>query len=353
PIFGLDFKLDSTPRLYTLILLGTAAMMLAFRAGVISYMGAVIDAGHLSVGADAASWFLPPLTSISAAEFLRYPGLGWRKWLLGACALSLLVMQAITGRRVLVYTCAMTIFMARILGLRLFGNLRRQFLVLAGVAVLILVLSLGFMLLRMAGYGRGDADVSLSERVAIASLWVENGTAFDRALSSTQENVQTRTFILGFFSELLGRSERLEPALGQDAYAQIQTAVPSAINPHKDRYLAEEQMADLLFGFTYVDEANSILTAGALDFGMIGVILYPIILAWGLRHVVEFISGFLHPLSALFLVMTCLFQTLATENGITSFFVTILHGCIFLAVLELFFRFPAFRMRPAARTAGL
>ncbi|GGH09785.1 hypothetical protein [Silvibacterium dinghuense] len=361
PIFGLDFEFRQGSRLNSLIVLGMLAVMAAFKMGALSYMGVSSEGGHLGLGAAAAQWFFPPLVNIAVTNFVLIPGKGMRKWVMGICAFALLLMLAVTGRRTLIYTCAVTLFMIRMAGFRLMGNIRRQVMVLGLSAVFIVTCSLGFMLLRVAGYNNeGRKSVGLQERMTVALALIKNGTALDRAVSSTQENVKTRTFVLGFLAQVLDGSERKTPGLGRDAFTLLQAAVPSAINPYKHEFASihendfpsEEFLADSLFGFSYWDEANSILTAGAVDFGLIGMILYPIITAWCLRWVVEFASSFLQQTSALFLVLSCLFEVLSAENTITSFAVTVFHGILFITFLEIFFRLPRFQLRAATPVAG-
>jgi len=349
PIFGLDFVFHTTPRLNTLIIAGAAGVAVAFRMGALSFMGATSEGSHLGFAAGAAQWLFPPMVNVAVATFLVTPSKGMRKKILGICALALVLMLAVTGRRMLIYSCAITLFIARTAGYRLVGNIRRQILVLGTVAVLIVTCALGFMLLRVAGYNRGKKTVSLQERIEVASDWVKNGTAVTRALNSTQQNVQTRTFVLGFFAEVLNRSEQRKPGMGQDALAMLETAVPSAITPDKEGLPSEEEVANALYGFSYNDEANSILTAGAIDFGLFGIILYPILTAWCLRWGVEMVVGATRQVPALFFALACLFQALAAENTITAFAVTVLHGLLFVALLEVFFRLPRFQLWTAAQ----
>ena len=109
-----------------------------------------------------------------------------------------------------------------------------------------------------------------------------------------KSNAAKRTFTIGFFSDLLNASQRSTPLLGRDMLYNMQLAVPSAISSSKFGIspYGEEILANMQWGFSYRDEANSILTAGAADFGLLGDLAYPLILSLMLRPALESIRVF-------------------------------------------------------------
>ncbi len=152
--------------------------------------------------------------------------------------------------------------------------------------------------------------------------WVEDGTALTRATEANQSNVQKRTFVLGFFADVLEGSSRHTPALGQDLAGYTSDAIPRLLNPDKDLSFGEEGLADGLFGLTYTDAANSIITNGAVDFGLLGVIAYPLLIVVLIRVSIEVFARFLPALPLSIIVLGTIFTLLQTESGTSAYFLT-------------------------------
>jgi len=122
-------------------------------------------------------------------------------------------------------------------------------------------------------------------------------------------------------------------------------AVPRLFNPGKDLTFGEEPLDDELFGLTYKDAANSILTNGATDFGLLGAIVYPLLLVWLFRFSVESLSRFLPAVPMAIIVLGTIFCLLQAENSLNAYFVTIRDAMIFSVILLIFFRLPRIRIR--------
>jgi hypothetical protein len=157
--------------------------------------------------------------------------------------------------------------------------------------------------------------------------------------------VQTRTFILGFLSELEDFSTHFTPGYGRDIEGQLLEAVPSVLYPSKNRYFGEEGLANELFGSVYIDEANSILTGGAVDFGLLGIVVYPLLVSFMLRAFVEFVGQALPTFAATFIIFATLAGLLQPETEITGYFIAIRNGLLFGTVVWFFIALPAFRLR--------
>jgi hypothetical protein len=202
------------------------------------------------------------------------------------------------------------------------------------------------MLLRIASQQSGAGiRSSLSQRIEIAMTWVEDGTALKRATEANQNNVEKRTFVLGFFADVLEGSSRATPALGRDFVALTSVAVPRVLNPDKDLDFSEEGLVDEVFGLTYRDAANSILTGGAADFGLLGVILYPLFAVWLMRFSIEILARFLNPLPVSIIALGAIFMLLQTEDTVTAYWVTIRNEILFAIILLIFSRLPIIRLR--------
>lgn len=344
PVFGRDFKLPLNDRLYTLIYLGTLIVA-----------ASIVTGGSSSANADGTSgggvfksfvvWLAPSLIALTVAIFLLTPRGSLRKILTGGAALLLLIWSIVAGRRILIYTVIETIFFVRLVGIQIRGSIPKKVAIFALVGAFVAFGALGFMLLRIAGYGGPNTHRSLFQRVAIAGQWVREGSALDKAVSSTQSNVKTRTFVIGFFANVLEGSSTKTPGLGEDTVGLVQLSIPSVIYPEKNKFFNEEQLVDSLYGFSYGDQANSLLTAGATDFGLLGVLAYPLVLAWLIRVAIEFISWRLNRGSTLIVVLAVIFMSIQTEVTLTGYVNTLLYGVIFSVFFVVFFSLPRIRLR--------
>jgi hypothetical protein len=348
PVFGRDFRIQIDDRMYVLIYLGTLLMTGAFATGALSLSGATGESGTGNLGVVKAFilWFFSPLVTLTVTMFLLTPRRSPRKILTGICAGMLLMFTIVMGRRIMIYTVMEIIFLTRLGGVKLRGSFSKKLLIFTMVGLFVVIGGLGFMLLRIAGYGAGPRSYrSLSQRLVIVSEWVSQGTAYEKALTSTQSNVKTRTFVLGFFANVLEGSSEHTPGLGGDAVGQLQLSIPSAIYPGKNKYFTEEALVDQLFGFSYGDEANSLITQGATDLGLLGVILSPLIMAWLMRTVIEFTSWRLNQGAALLVLLAAIFVAIQTEETLTGYVNTLLYGLIFSVGFVIFFSLPRIRLR--------
>jgi hypothetical protein len=344
PLFGREFRIPLDQQTYAIIVLGTIAIVTGFFTHQLGYMGAQVAAGEqVSVATELLTWLFPPLTALTVAIFLATRR-GFAKLVSGVCTVVLCIFLMVVGRRVLVYTVMEVLFALRFIGYRLKGTFFKKALLLTGLAVFLAVGVTVFMLLRLAASeNHYNANTPLAQRIQIAMTWVQDGTALARATEANQTNAQKRTFVLGFFSDVLEGSSTHTPALGKDLVGYTQLAIPRLLNPGKDVDFSEEALDDELFGLTYRDAANSILTNGATDFGLIGALVYPLMVTWFLRFGVELTSKFLPALPLSLIALGVIFTLLQTENSLSYYLTTIRHMIIFAIVLFLFSRLPLLR----------
>ncbi len=347
PLFGREFRIPLDQQTYMLIFLGTVATVIGFVTGSLGYMGAQNTYGEqLSVPAALLSWLFPPLTALTVATFVATPR-GSAKLLSGVCALVLLACLMLVGRRIVFYAAMEVLFALRLVGYRLKGTFFKKVLLLLGLGGIVAVGFTVFMLIRLAGFENPhDASrLSIEHRIETITVWVKDGTALARADEANQSNVQKRTFVLGFFADLLEGSSRRTSGLGRDLAEQIGSVVPRVINPDKDLSFSEEAFANELFGLTYGDAANTILTNGAVDFGLLGVVAYPLLIVLIMRVSIEAFSRFLPPLPVCIIVLGAIFTVLQTETSTASYLISIRNEIIFAIVLFLYSRLPKFGLR--------
>jgi hypothetical protein len=344
PLFGRDFHLRPDPRIYSFIYLGALAAIGSFAAGALSLGSDTSDPTHQGFVHALLLWIFSPLLSLSVTVFLLTPRGGLRRKIVGVAALILLIILTVMGRRVMFYTVLETVFLARVCGVRLKGPPHKKVLVFALVVTFIVGGALVFMLYRVSGYG-GGARKNLVGRMQIMAEWVREGTALQTALSSTQSNVKTRTFVLGFFANILDGSATHTPALGEDTIGLFQIAIPSALDPSKDKFFSEELLVDRLFGFGYKDAANSLLTNGATDFGLIGVLFFPLAVSSILKVLTEFASWRLNQFAVLTVILGNLFVCLSAETTIAGYASVLIHGLFFSVGVVIFFALPRFQIQ--------
>ena len=208
PLFGREFRIPLDQHTYALIYVGTLAIIAGFLTHSLGY-GGIANAYREQQSPVAAllGWLLSPLAALTAAVFLASKGLS--KLLTGVCTLILCVLLMAVGRRVVVYTAMEILFALRLTGYRLKGTVFRKALLLAVLAVFVAVGATVLMLLRLAAVqNHSDINTPLDRRIQIAMGWVEDGTALTRANEATQTNVEKRTFVLGFFADVLEGSSR-------------------------------------------------------------------------------------------------------------------------------------------------
>ena len=162
-----------------------------------------------------------------------------------------------------------------------------------------------------------------------------------------ESNAAKRTFTIGFFSDLLNASQRSTPLLGRDMLYNMQLAVPSAISSSKFGIspYGEEILANMQWGFSYRDEANSILTAGAADFGFLGVLAYPLILSLMLRPALEWVQYSVPTNLAVIVALAYIYQSLEPEGAPVGYFLQLRNTVLVLVVFYVLARLPAFRLR--------
>ena len=190
---------------------------------------------------------------------------------------------------------------------------------------------------------RKSPELSLVRRISLP--FVAPGFIPTDVQKQFSENVQRRTFILGFLGQLEGYTDTISTAHGEDIYSLMQLAVPSALFPNKNRFFSEEGLADDLFGANYTDEANSLLTAGVIDFGIWGIFLYPLAAVIIVRGFFEIIAESMPLFASCFVILSSFSILLEPEVTATSYFLIIRSGLLFGSVAWVVMSLPEFRIK--------
>ncbi len=347
PVIGRDFRVPLNQQTYTFIYLVTGAMIVGFLTHSFDYGGVVNSVGSQQNPAAALlAWTFSPCVAIAAAVFLAAPK-GSSKVLVGICLLILAVLLMTVTRRTVIYAGMQVIFALRLTGYRVKGTIVKKLLLLGMLGVFIFTGITVLMLFRLAGYeSHNKSNIPLIERITTAAAWVADGTALERANKANQSNVQKRSFVLGFFADVLEGSTQRETAFGYDSLSQLAVAVPRVFFPGKDSFGAgEEFLDDELFGLTYADAPNTSITAGATDFGLIGVFLYPLAVSFIFAFSVRVVAAYLPALPISIIVLGTIAVLLQTETTLTAYAVSIRNEILFAIFMLIYYRMPAFRWR--------
>ena len=249
--------------------------------GSIGYMGMQNNDGSVQVSAltSLVMSFIVPVGCVAI-----YAGLNevntHRKNLFISFVLLLLGLHFFMGRQLFVF-CA-------IIFLMMFIFVRRppKFITIKNVIFITLlvfviqVATTAFFTIRQASYSfKGHTKPKITELLPEAyRVYQDKGS--EEIARRIKENVKTRTFLIEYLAMLTREEDKVGPLYGTDLARAFVTATPSAIYPNKYRskfFDQEEGVANPHFNLTISDDANSIFTAGLIDFGMLGMFVLPLV----------------------------------------------------------------------------
>ena len=348
PVFGQNFTLQLDNRAPAFIFAGMVVILVGVATGKLGYMGISAENGQVGFFGGLLGWLRPTLFAFTCIAFLQ-----WRqsllKWVLGATMALQFLLAVPTGRRNIVYFVLLAVIATRFSNFKLKGSVLRKAFYAAILAALIGIGAVTFYYLRAAAWGKKNP--SLADRISLAWDLYESGNT-GKVNRDFAQNLHGRTFVLGYVSDLLDASFRMQPAKGADAWHEFELAIPSALWANKGEFLYnEESIANTQFHFAYSDEANSVYSAGALDFGIWGMIIYPILLTLLFRLMAEFVRANLPEVVSTLVILALLFNAIMTEDGLSGRFVAVRDSLLFSALLWLFFKMPAFSMSHQPRRA--
>jgi hypothetical protein len=344
PLFGREFRLrfDSA---VPIGLVSVGLLAFGYGSGQLGYMGITLSGnGHVSPVADLIMWWSIPAFAYSVCAALNTTGLS--RWTMRACALAQGVAIVPFGRRIFAFSLLLAILGTRLGEFRLRMPWFKKVLIGALAAAAVLIASLAFLYLRVAGYSQ-KGTTSMTARVS-AVADTAGRIKPDELLKVLNSDANTR-FNIGFFSDLLDASERSEPLLGRDILYNVQQMVPSVISADKFglQPYGEEEMANMQWGFSYIDEGNSLLTAGAADFGLVGVLLYPLLILILMRVTLEWLQSMMSTVMATIIALSFISETLRPEDIPVAYFTQIRNALIVALLFYFASKLPRFRLRSA------
>ncbi len=345
PIFGEEFSLKFNNRAIVFLTLGTLVLAGSFARGSTGFQGAVAgeegDIGHLGIVASLAQWLSGPLLALGLCVAVNIEDRFTRNYARLLSALIFLMILPL-GRRIIIYSIVLALIGLRLGRFRVPYSPFKKVVLLAVLSGVVYFATIGFFFLRVAGYGL--LRPTLLQRLSAASRLFEDKD-YSEIKKQFSENVQRRTFILGFIAQVEAYARDLPTAHGTDFAKQFQLALPSVLYGGKDLFFTEEQLTNEVFGSNYIDEANSIYSAGAVDFGLWGVLFYPILAVVFFRAAFEVISEVMPVFASCFIVLGAFADILQPENTLTAYFVIVRNGIFFGGAVWFIMSLPEFRVK--------
>jgi len=344
PIFGRNFRITFDERSVLIVFVSMLMMVVGYATGQVGFMGVKTDdAGHTSVFGALVLWWSAPALAYSLCATLNTRGLA--RLLVGACTLIETLALIPTGRRTFAFALLLSLIATRLGDYRSRLSVWKKLILSALGVVLVVVASIAFLYLRIAGFAHKDATSSIGSRVSQAVGTFQGGN-LGEMVDLLRTNASTRTFNIGYFSDLLDASQHHEPLYGAVAMHNLQLMVPSSISADKfglDPY-GEEELVDMKWGFGFTDEANSILTGGVADFGIIGVFLYPLFAVLLLRATLEAIQYVMPTYGAVIMALAFVYVMLLAEQTLFAYFGQVRNALIFAFLLYLLSLVPKVRL---------
>ncbi len=267
-----------------IILFSLLLVAIAFFKGEFGYMGiSVTDKGKISA-LGALAFTLVPILLPLVVLFLRQSSLQKMEryvFIVFLCLLFLVIIP--TGRRVLLYSVllvAISFFMYRKKKLQL--SPKRLLLVVFCLPIICYMVFIGFQYfyaMRVAGRSL-PPEAGLVARASGAIDVLQDD--YGKFAVEYQSNLVDRPFILSYLAVLIAAQSNKSPLLGEEFWYSLQMAIPSILFPDKTLVLPKsvEDFVHPAFGIRVFDGPNTIITAGYDDFGLIGAVLYPVMLVF-------------------------------------------------------------------------
>jgi hypothetical protein len=323
-----------------------AVLIGAYWNGDIGYMGVTgSSGGEVSTLGAAAEWISAVLSPLALIAFLQMRGRPGRMayLFLWATSFVLLVPQ---GRRILIYVLIANFFAAYLVDPSTLRGITRKL----AIGLLALVAACGsaitFYSFRIAVSQMSDTGSS-HQVTTIFTRAIDVLQHDDRLIRTLQTNLEERTFVLCYLSDLAAAGSTHSPLHGEAALWDFEIAIPSVFMPNKDEVRAvvqEENLVNPAFGLEARDMANSVLTAGIGDFGIPGAVVYPILLAILIRAYMLVLRKLNVPtLVQLLIYLSVLNTLLQTESMLSSYFVCLRNATLFGAATFLITLLPTIK----------
>lgn len=192
-----------------------------------------------------------------------------------------------------------------------------------------------FLSLRLSSQEANSINSSSLQKLSDASkLFNSNGIQDINAY--LRDANSDRAFVLRFFSDLVIAESKNHPMYGVETIESIKIVIPGFFGVKKFKGDIEN-IAQAHFKLNKTDEANSVLTLGISDFGIVGVYIIPILLMLLYQICFSFVMG-LHrfPVFAKkVFILLLMFSVLNCENTLAGY-IGVLRDAFLIGILVAF-----------------
>jgi hypothetical protein len=345
--------------------ISVAMIAFAYLHGDLGYEGVTISNqtdkvsvfGALAISLPHVGFIFSSLGAVRSEGYKR-----WRMILLALFHLGGIFPQS---RRSLLYTIVSTGIVLSYMALkRVRLSLLRQVILAVSLVVALAFSAYLFMALRVE---MDKIDAKASYDAKFAPIWVAGKGALENAIFERQEilarlreNVRDRTFIIRYISLLGQGGETPEPMWGSDFWFSVRLVIPDALyrlcgedkTPLRN-IGSEEGLINEHFGLPVYDEANSILTAGIADFGLPGVLIYPVLCCAAFGLLIKMTDPLVHPDCKLMIRALMLNICMQAESDIASYFMIMRNIYLIILLWSVLRSMPSFYLSKWTRDDAL
>jgi hypothetical protein len=341
-----------------------AITAIAFIHGDLGFQGSASESGSgkASTLGQIVPYLIHVLLPLALMGYLQTTGLRRKRFIFlsVACFVALLP----SGRREIGYMMFLCVYAAfRFSGWTPRMNRVQKVLLGVGFVTALVFSALFFYALRLASReairnGQGAASTSITTiiPVLISDILTDPGYV----LRETKSNLEERPFLLMEYLSLLGKGGNTpEPMYGQDFNHAVEMAIPDPVynilgaNKQKIRDIGtEEGVANEHFGIPDPDDANSLLSAGIIDFGLVGVLLYPLTTCFITRAMCSLVDQFFNREGQIVAALLGIFMFLQAEREISDYVLNIRNMVIVMIFWRALYELPTFFRVPASNIGG-
>lgn len=303
------------------IFICTMIVILGYLTGQFGFMGIHTDEfGNIGVLGAISSLIVPPFIPIIAIEILKNKSIKYNLFLV-TCLFVFIVSSVIFGRRVFIYSLLCMLIGFSVSEIRLLNYFRERrvsfFLYIALFSFISLFGFVFFYAMRIASYTFFDKPSVLD--IVFKSFFVISSD-FEGFSAQLVANIIGRSFILSYLAGLVYAHTAYPFLWGEEIYNAFLTAIPSLFFPEKKILLPQmpEEIVHPALGISVFDGNNTIITAGYNDFGLIGTIVYPVLMIVAYIVFFDVIRRFVPSVICKFVIFRLIYQILFVEESLSG-----------------------------------
>jgi hypothetical protein len=327
PILRPDDKLPSDSGFGVLLsLIGLSLIICAYLIGDIGFEGIQIDPNSQRIPVLGATVILitPALAGLFGFLYGRFKQTVLKTYyVVGGIAVIASIIP--TGRRQIVLALIMLV-----LGYSISGGLRQRSRLqklLIGTAIISIgfFVSAYFFAMRLSVWELGPTS-TLVDQMTLAFQFLTSPTLEERFNALLYENLRERTFVLGYLADLIEATKSSGPLYGEALLFYLRLSIPSVLDPSKVDVLAIQQIESFAhpkLGLPVIDQANTILTDGVTDFGVLGGFVYLLGMIAVLCAVVWLLRQFYRSFTFMITSLTLFNLAMRPEITLSEYIVTI------------------------------